>query len=293
MTRAMTSRHAGTDPVGYGLALVLVALALLLSGCSRDDRDWESARAIDTVAAYEQFVRLYPHSEHIAEAERRIAGFSDEVVLTETEPSVAGIDAEPDATLAEPADPENPRVPDSEVAADTTATEPAPGRTVDAGPGDATGPGVLAEPSPGRTIAASPGDATGPGMLAEPAPDTNQETARETIIAAEPDSIPVVPSIDTTGPDPPSGSRTETAGGFLIQLGAFGAGEAAARRAWERYLSAHSDVLRGLEPQYEAGELADGVAVVRLRAGPVSLETARKVCERLTARDVPCIPVAR
>src|SRR5579864_1058681 len=59
------------------LVLSLTA-ALALSGCSRQQSDWEKTRAANTTDAYEQFLKKYPSGEFTAQAEARVKELYEE-----------------------------------------------------------------------------------------------------------------------------------------------------------------------------------------------------------------------
>lgn len=80
------------------------------------------------------------------------------------------------------------------------------------------------------------------------------------------------------------------AGDGRIQLGAFGGGEGAARRAWADLSNRHGDLLAGLTPRVDVVE-RDGKSLWRLQAGPLSESRAQEACAALKARGAACIVV--
>src|SRR6202050_4546311 len=48
------------------------AVVLGLAGCSRQQSDWEKARAANTTDSYEQFLKSYPNGEFTAQAQARV-----------------------------------------------------------------------------------------------------------------------------------------------------------------------------------------------------------------------------
>jgi hypothetical protein len=55
------------------VCLVLaLAAALALSGCSRQQSDWEKTRTANTTDAYELFLKKYPKGEFTAQAQARV-----------------------------------------------------------------------------------------------------------------------------------------------------------------------------------------------------------------------------
>ena len=59
--------------IGLGFALLLG-----ISGCSRQQSDWEKTRAANTTASYEQFIRKYPNGEFTAQAQARVKELYEE-----------------------------------------------------------------------------------------------------------------------------------------------------------------------------------------------------------------------
>jgi hypothetical protein len=60
-------------------ALVIVfAVSLSLSGCSREKSDWRSAQAADTAESYQQFIDAHPDSAQVASAHERLAQLAEE-----------------------------------------------------------------------------------------------------------------------------------------------------------------------------------------------------------------------
>src|SRR5450755_86947 len=59
------------------LVLSLTA-ALALSGCSRQQSDWEKTRAANTTEAYELFLKKYPSGEFTAQAQARVKELYEE-----------------------------------------------------------------------------------------------------------------------------------------------------------------------------------------------------------------------
>src|ERR1700743_1729822 len=59
------------------LVLSLTA-ALALSGCSRQQSDWEKTRASNTTDAYELFLKKYPTGEFSAQAKARVKELYEE-----------------------------------------------------------------------------------------------------------------------------------------------------------------------------------------------------------------------
>ena len=52
--------------------VVCCALVIGISGCSRQQSDWQKARETNTADAYEQFLKKYPSGEFTAQAQARV-----------------------------------------------------------------------------------------------------------------------------------------------------------------------------------------------------------------------------
>jgi cell division septation protein DedD len=75
-----------------------------------------------------------------------------------------------------------------------------------------------------------------------------------------------------------------------VQLAALN-DEQSARAMWQELRQRYSDLLGGLEAQFEPAN-ASGHSLVRLRAGPVAtLAATRSLCEQLRQRGQDCYPV--
>src|SRR5882724_9882456 len=61
-------------------AVIGLCFALLfgISGCSRQQSDWEKTRAANTTDSYEQFIRKYPSGEFTAQAQARVKELYEE-----------------------------------------------------------------------------------------------------------------------------------------------------------------------------------------------------------------------
>ena len=60
------------------LLVLSITFALALSGCSRQQSDWEKTRASNSTDAYELFVKKYPSGEFTAQAQARLKELYEE-----------------------------------------------------------------------------------------------------------------------------------------------------------------------------------------------------------------------
>jgi cell division septation protein DedD len=60
------------------LVLIGIATCVGLAGCSRENRDWRSAQAADSLESYDQFLQQHPASELAAQARARLLQLTEE-----------------------------------------------------------------------------------------------------------------------------------------------------------------------------------------------------------------------
>ena len=58
--------------------VVCCATVIGLSGCSRQQSDWQKARDANSADAYEQFLKRYPSGEFTAQAQARVKELYEE-----------------------------------------------------------------------------------------------------------------------------------------------------------------------------------------------------------------------
>ena len=61
-----------------GNGAICICLLLLLTGCSREQQDWRSAEAADTIDGYGQFIQRHPESELVTQARTRVAQLGED-----------------------------------------------------------------------------------------------------------------------------------------------------------------------------------------------------------------------
>src|SRR3984893_18551590 len=67
----MITVRAGSGAIG-------VCLLLLAAGCSREQQDWRSAEASDTIEGYGQFIQRHPESELATQARTRVTQLGED-----------------------------------------------------------------------------------------------------------------------------------------------------------------------------------------------------------------------
>lgn len=244
------------------------ALLLGLSGCSRQQSDWQKTRETNTTDAYEQFVKKYPSGEFTAQAQARLKELYEErdwqkARDTDTaEAYQAFLKQYPDGKWTEEA-----RI---RVENFTLAQTP-------------TGPN------------AAPGSATAAGS---PAPGGSAESAAPAVPPATPGAAQSSPPASASAPAPPAPKATRRGsaapasgeGRYAIQLGAFKSGTTAANKRWARLKKEYPKLLAGLSPKVVPKKSAGGT-LYRLQAVGVTERHARNICKSLRSKSQPCVVV--
>jgi cell division protein FtsN len=89
---------------------------------------------------------------------------------------------------------------------------------------------------------------------------------------------------------PPAPTVKQAEGSYVVQLGAFRSGSAAADKHWERLQKEYPKLLAGLTPKVVPKKTASGT-LYRLQAMGASESHARKICKDLKAKSQPCVIV--
>jgi cell division septation protein DedD len=304
------------------LVTVLVGLA---AACSREQQDWRSAESADTTEAWGRFLEQHPDSELAGQARVRITQLgeqrdwqrADRVATPEayreflaqhptgrwSENARIRIEAFSlgSAPRTAPTTPEEAAAirAAARVRALHLATSPAraPTSAVAAGPAGATA--VVATPAVVSAAAAESVVATPvavnsaaarslraqPGEAAQAAPVEGERAIRlgDAYISTSNTATSSSP------PSNPSPSNRSAAGGYGVQLGAFGS-EASADRAWQRLQGRFGTELRGLSPRIVVASTDSG-QLYRLQAPASGEAQARAICQSLQEQAQPCVPV--
>jgi cell division protein FtsN len=232
-------------------------VVLVLSGCSRQQSDWQKTRESNTAEAYEQFLKKYPTGEFTPQAQARVKELYEERDWQKAR------DADtPEAYQAFLKQyPEGKWMEEARIRIENFTLAQAPGSTLAAG--------SPAAGSPAGSAAGTPeGMAENPPAAAPP-PTPRKATA-------------------------PHGKKTAAAGGssrhYGVQLGAFKSGPAAATRRWEHLEKQYPKVLAGLASKVVPTKSGSG-HLYRLQAVGLTAAQARAVCKSLKAKSQACIVV--
>jgi cell division protein FtsN len=237
------------------LVLSLTA-ALALSGCSRQQSDWEKTRAANTTDAYELFLKKYPSGEFTAQAQARVKELYEErdwqkARDTDTlDAYQAFLKQYPEGKWTEEA---RIRVENFTLAATPSA------------------------PAPAGAQAAAPEAA--PPEAAAPAGAPPKNAAPK--IAAKAAAAKAAGGSGAHAAMKPEGS-------YGVQLGAFKSGADAANKRWARLNKEYPKVLSGLSPKVAPKKGASGT-LYRLQVAGLTEKRANTICKTLKAQHQACV----
>lgn len=278
---------------------VLLALALAVSACSRQQSDWQKARETNTIEAYEQFLKRYPNGDFTAQAQAHLKD-----LYTERDWQKARDADTPDAYQTfltqhpegKLADEARTRIENFNLAETPAATPGAEGREAPAAP-----PGGASTASAPAPAAGTASEATGPAAAsgtgaAGPVTKGAAGAASARMSGSASGSIPqpgtaAGPVAVGAGKAQAAKPRTAAlAGRYGVQLGAFRSGPAAAHRRWEHLKKDYPQLFKGLSSKVIPTRTTKGT-LYRLQAVGVSERHARSICKSLHARSQACVVV--
>ena len=236
------------------LVLALTA-GLALSGCSRQQSDWEKTRAANTTDAYELFLKKYPSGEFSAQAQARVKELYEER--------------------------------DWQKARDTDTLEAYQAFLKQYPEGKWTEEARIRVEN--FTLASAPPNAAPAGTEAGPA-----QTAPQTSTAAPPKpaaamAMKPLPSKPAPSKAPaPEHASAKSQGSFAVQLGAFKSGADAANKRWSKLDQEYPRLLSGLSPTVSPKKGASGT-LYRLQVANLSEKRANSICKALKAHSQACV----
>src|ERR1700722_17709236 len=197
-------------------AVLSVCFALLLgvSGCSRQQSDWEKTRAANTTDSYEQFIKKYPSGEFTAQAQARVKEIYEEHDWQKArdadtqEAYQAFIKQYPEGKWTE----------EARIRVENFTLAQAPSNGAPAGAEAANTAG-----SPAGTAATGGVAASAAAGRAAPAPAATKRSAAAPAMTASP---------AMTAAPVKAAKPSEKSGDHGIQLGAFKSSAEAAKRRW-------------------------------------------------------------
>ena len=230
-----------------------LTFALALSGCSRQQSDWEKTRTANTTDAYELFLKKYPSGEFTAQAQARVKELYEErdwqkARDTDTQEAYqAFLKQYPEGKWAE----------EARIRVENFTLAQAPPSAAPAGSEPASPPGG---PAAGAAAAAA-GAATAPAPQPKPAPPAAPKSAAK-----------------------PSAKE----GSYGIQLGAFKSSADAANRRWAHLAKEYPKLLAGLSPTVSPKKSASGT-LYRLQVTGLTEKHAHALCKNLKAKSQGCV----
>jgi cell division septation protein DedD len=256
----MITVRAGSGAIG-------VCLLLLAAGCSREQQDWRSAEAADTIEGYGQFIQRHPESELATQARTRVAQLGEDrdwqhAGSADTVAAYRDFIAQhPNGKWAQEA---HIRIENFSLGEQARA-------------GSAAG-----DPNSARANPASPGEvASPPARVAAPAAPMASRAAPVAVPAAAvapppaPVAVPAAPKPNSLG--------------FGVQLGAFSS-QAGAHAEWHTLASRYAPDLKGLQERVVPVDTRAG-RVYRLQAAVGDEGRARALCDSLRKQGQACVAV--
>jgi cell division protein FtsN len=239
------------------LVLSLTA-ALALSGCSRQQSDWEKTRATNTTDAYELFLKKYPSGEFSAQAKARVKELYEER--------------------------------DWQKARDTDTLDAYQGFLKQYPEGKWTEEARIRVEN--FTLASAPSNGTPANNEATPAADGTPPPAAapKPAAAAKPAAAPK----PAAAVKPPASAKAPAAaksqGSYGVQLGAFKSGADAANKRWAKLDKEYPKALSGLSPTVSPKKGSSGT-LYRLQVSNLSEKRASAICKVLKAHKEACVVV--
>jgi cell division septation protein DedD len=271
---------------------LVIALALI-TACSREQQDWRSAEAADTVEGYGQFLKRHPDSELATEAHTRIAQLSEDLEWQHAS-TADTVDAYRQF-LAE--HPNGKWAQEARIRMENFAL----GAQASAGSASSGAVPAEAPPAGSATAMASPGELAqaqaSTGALVQSPTPAQASPGEPPQVSAGPHASPSTPAevaapsqtIPAMAASAPSQSGEAGSEGYGVQLGAF-TSESAAASEWQQLTVRFRSELYGLAPHVVEANTATG-RLFRLQAQVADELRARALCDLLKKQAQACVPV--
>jgi hypothetical protein len=231
------------------------ALLLGISGCNRQQSDWEKTRAANTTDSYEQFIKKYPSGEFTAQAQARLK------------------------ELYEERDWQKARDADTQEAYQAFLKQYPEGKWTEEARIRVENFSLAQAPANGTPAAAEAASAAG-----SPAAGAAAAGAAAAVSAPKP---PAASPASAASPGP---AMTAKAGAHGVQLGAFKSSAEAARRRWAHLKKQYPKLLTGLSPTVAPRKTSSGT-LYRLQVVGLTETHARAICKSLKAKSQACVVI--
>jgi cell division protein FtsN len=251
------------------LLVLILAAALGVAGCSRQQSDWEKTRAANTTDAYELFLKKYPSGEFTAQAKARVKELYEErdwqkARDTDTlEAYQAFLKQYPEGKWTEEA---RIRIENFTLAAPST-----PAAAAETPPNP---PPAFTEPSAPK----GPAAAKAPAAPKAPSPTKSPSAAQAPSVAKAP----------VATAKPPAAKTTAQSGAYGVQLGAFKSGTDAANKRWAKLEKKYPKTLAHLSHKVSSSKSASGT-LYRLQVTGLSETHANSICTTLKGHSEGCV----
>jgi cell division protein FtsN len=252
----------------YKVVLTLgLAILLGVSGCSRQQSDWEKTRAADATDAYELFLKKYPSGEFTSQAQARLKELYEERDwqkardIDSAEAYQAFLKQYPEGKWSE----------EARIRIENFTLASAPSNSVAAASGVATPGGAPTSTANSAPEAAAP----------TPPPESEPAVAP----AEKPKRNPAEPRVGAKAAEKHSAPSSDA---YRVQLGAFKSGADAANQRWTHLSAKYPQILGGLAPKVTSRP--DGAGTMyRLQVLNLSNKRAHSICTSLKAQSQTCV----
>lgn len=253
------------------------ASLLALSGCSRQQSDWEKTRAANTTESYEQFLKKYPSGEFTAQAQARVKELYEEHDWQKARD--ADTQEAYQAFLKQY--PEGKWTEEARIRVENFTLAQAPPNAAPAGAEAANSSGNRAPRETSATAAGAAAGAAATTAAAKP-PAATTATSESSAKVSKPASAKTASA--------KAGSAKTGSGAHGIQLGAFKSSEDAANKRWAHLDKTYPTLLAGLSPTVAPKKSASGT-LYRLQVVGLTEKHAREICKSLKAKSQACVVI--
>jgi cell division protein FtsN len=227
-----------------------MTFALVLSGCSRQQSDWEKTRAANTTDAYELFLKKYPSGEFAPQAQARVKELYEER--------------------------------DWQKARDTDTLEGYQAFLKQYPEGKWTEEARIRVEN--FTLAAAPSSTAQPSAETPPPEAAAQPPAPK----PAPSPTPSKPAAAKTRTASGAHAAAKPQGSYGVQLGAFKSGADAANKRWVRLDKEYPQLLSGLSSKVSPKKGTSGT-LYRLQVAGLTEKRAKAICKTLKAQRQACV----